>query len=375
MTVRAPANPPAFTDTVCEATIPTGATAASVALHSLPVRRKKIRRIAFLGDTGCKIKGSKVQACNSSAAWPFGSIAASIAAERPDLVVHLGDVHYRFQPCPTGMPPPGCSGSPFGVNSQTLRADWFTPAAPLFAAAPLVMARGNHENCDDGDDWVGWFRYFAFGPVPSSCQMFTAPYTVQLTSHQQLIVLDDSSAKDTPTPSLVKEYRAELDEVVRLATRPTWLVSHVPLWQVKRGNAGEGGVATLEQAMGGLPRPLPPDLHLVISGDVHQFEYLGFGGQHASQLILGDGGVLMSKAVKGTFSGRSVDGAKVLDGRAAAMFGYGVITLPKKQSGPGAPIPVAIMHVNGSQWLACSLARSRLDCKNARRGRSRRASA
>ena len=42
----------------------------------------------------------------------------------------------------------GCAGSPWGDNWTTWQADFFTPAAPLLAAAPIVLVRGNHEDCD-----------------------------------------------------------------------------------------------------------------------------------------------------------------------------------------------------------------------------------
>ena len=51
---------------------------------------------------------------------------------------------------------PGCAGSPYGDNWAVWQKDFFDPAAPLLAAAPWVLVRGNHELCSRGGH--GWFR-------------------------------------------------------------------------------------------------------------------------------------------------------------------------------------------------------------------------
>ena len=61
------------------------------------------QRILVLGDTGCRIKGTFVQACNDPVAWPFAGLAKAAAALKPDLVIHLGDYLYRESPCPAGQ--------------------------------------------------------------------------------------------------------------------------------------------------------------------------------------------------------------------------------------------------------------------------------
>ena len=59
------------------------------------------RRIVVVGDTGCRIKvlangaGDPIQDCANPEAWPWPRIAAAAARTRPDLVIHVGDYHYR----------------------------------------------------------------------------------------------------------------------------------------------------------------------------------------------------------------------------------------------------------------------------------------
>ena len=60
MKPRAVPDPPAFTDTVCQADIPAGTTEASVPGHQLPMASKELRRIALLGDTGCAARRARI---------------------------------------------------------------------------------------------------------------------------------------------------------------------------------------------------------------------------------------------------------------------------------------------------------------------------
>ena len=269
-------------------------------------------------------------------------------------------------------------------------ADFFTPAKLLLSAAPLVMTRGNHENCDKGQDWMGWFRYFAFGPALTRCDVdqgrFTAPYAVSLTPDRQLVVMDTSASKDKLGDS-TKEYIGELNQVNLMANvggMQTFLVSHVPFWEIKhKGNGADagndpddaGGPAVLEAALQGTKyHALFNSIVMILSGDLHQFEYLSFVGTNPvqlgdrpPQLILGDGGTLMSNPNKGPF--KCVDGDDnctaantVSAGEAEADFGFGVITL-----GSGQKTSVAVERIkNGSTtWkkpLHCTLTGWQLDC-------------
>ena len=92
--------------------------------------------------------------------YRHGMDAAAIAALAPDLVVHVGDFHYREAGCrPFNK---GCEGSPHGDVWPVWEEDFFKPARPLLKAAPFVMVRGNHEECERGGK--GWS--LALDPYP-----------------------------------------------------------------------------------------------------------------------------------------------------------------------------------------------------------------
>lgn len=374
MTPRARPDLPSFNDTVCQATIPPGATAASVPGHALPVASDKLRRIALVGDTGCA--QSKGQDCNNPNAkepWPFAKVASSIADEnpRPGLIIHLGDILYRNSK----------SACPAGCGAD-IAADFFTPAAPMLAAAPLVMVRGNHEAYEPkGSDCVGWFRYFAFAPAVRTCtqrQRFTPPYRIKLTAHHELIVLDTSAAPDNDDGD-VPVYRDELQTANGLVTEPAWLISHVPLWEVAKNTPPEAGPegndagsGILQKALKDLHEHLSTNVRMVISGHLHQFEWLSLtseapGQPVPAQLILGDGGTKMSHAIGAIPKGTVVDklnGVKVLAGDSESKFGYGVVQFENQGTFPADAKSMTIKTDAGSTYKTCSLRGYMLGCSS-----------
>src|SRR5213080_682053 len=130
-----------------------GAGSASIANSPLPLPKPTLTSIIAFGDTGCRLKakkvssngkdvhvdddGGKFQDCNSPSLWPFAQIAASVAAAKPDLVIHVGDYLYRESPCPPRDR--GCAGSPHGDDWRSWKADFFAPAAPALRAAPWIV--------------------------------------------------------------------------------------------------------------------------------------------------------------------------------------------------------------------------------------------
>lgn len=61
---------------------------------------KRLRNIVVFGDTGCRILGTEVQNCSSTAGWPLARISADITGRRPYLVMFVGDFYSREAPCP-----------------------------------------------------------------------------------------------------------------------------------------------------------------------------------------------------------------------------------------------------------------------------------
>ncbi|MGO9832785.1 MAG: metallophosphoesterase [Polyangiaceae bacterium] len=225
--------PALFPVSSCEYQLPAGTTSAVVAGQSLPVPKANPQRIVVIGDTGCRLQTDNgMQSCNdpnpegTDTPYPFAAIAAAAAAQNPDLVLHVGDYAYRDNECPAGLGY-NCGGSPWGFGWDTWEADLFAPGAPLLAAAPWIMTRGNHEQCNRAGQ--GWYRFLDTqpfdttdvhtcdlamyddpGPLSTSTSYTSCasssvyglcsgnwnnPFLVQINTSTQIVVFDTADAK------------------------------------------------------------------------------------------------------------------------------------------------------------------------------------
>ena len=125
----------------CEFSIPRGTKTASVNGQTLSLPRANPSRVIALGDTGCRIKGDDVQACNDPDQWPFAQVAAGAADEKPDLVIHVGDYLYREMPVPrtsrrcAEARPPETTGTPGTPTSSRPPPSSWRPLHGRFRAA------------------------------------------------------------------------------------------------------------------------------------------------------------------------------------------------------------------------------------------------
>ena len=344
-----------FPVTVCQAGLPAIARRVAIDGHALPLP-KAPKRIVILGDTGCRLKGKAVQACDDPAEWPFAEVARLAAGHHPDLVIHVGDYYYRESPCPARRT--GCAGSPWGDNWTTWDADFFAPAAPLLGAAPWVLTRGNHEDCARGGE--GWFRLLDGGAAPLACPATAAPMAIEV-GRLMLYVLDSSGTDDTSAPpDAVATFAAQLDALkAHPAGAPAWIVTHRPIWGLAVGKLGPAVVevpinATQQAAARG--RNLSA-VAMVVSGHIHHFASFDFHGDRPPQLIVGTGGDVGEKGDSPKF----IDGEVGLDGMGAHRFGfdrYGFLVLDRTADGWAG----AFYDVHDRPIAQCRLAGRKLTC-------------
>ena len=319
MELRAAANIK-YPVTSCEMIIPKQIKAASILDQKLVLPKLEPQRIVIIGDTGCRIELGWVQACNDPNAWPFAKIAKIAAAAHPDLVIHVGDYHYREAACP--MWNKGCRNSPYGYNWLAWNADFFTPAAPLLKAAPWVMVRGNHEDCNRA--YEGWYRFLDPFTYSSTCKKYSPLYTVKI-GDVTLYIMDASSAADFGSTSEqnahFKEYFTQIDQS---PANNVWLTVHKPAWTTAFPNQQ----STLTQAIDGT---IPNNLNLILAGHVHQFEALNFKNRPA-QLIVGDSGTYLA-AWHGNTQPKDliVNGQEVIQPLVLPEFGYMVLEIQNDQ--------------------------------------------
>ena len=319
-TVR-PAAGGGFPIDVCEGRAPAATATLAAGGAALPVLAGSLRRVVVIGDTGCRLKGRVAQDCNDARAWPFALLSQKAAARKPDLVIHVGDYHYRESACPPARS--GCAGSPHGDNWAAWQADFFAPAAPLLAAAPWVMVRGNHEECDRAGS--GWFRLLDPYPPRAACEDATDPYALHL-NRLDLLVFDSAVADDDRAqPDAVAFYAGQLAQLFRAMPPHAWLVTHRPFWALREGIgalATPNLNATLQAAIRG---EVPPRLDMILSGHVHDFASYAFGGARPAQLVVGTGGDLTYPAVQPAVPGTIIDGLPLEKAFVLQQFGYFVL--------------------------------------------------
>lgn len=369
--------PSRFTLRACEAPWPQGVAALTVGGIALKAPASELLRIVVIGDTGCRLKASEndFQPCNDAYGWPFPRVLAQALQLKPDLVVHVGDYHYRESPCPADMA--GCAGSPWGYGDDTWQADLFQPAKALLAAAPWVFVRGNHEACNRAGQ--GWLRYLDATPgAARRCETtmasgqvnpgdFTPPFAVPLSPRSQLIVFDSAEIGGGKVPRDSADWarwRQQLDVVATLAAdrAQSLFLSHHPSLAFAPSLLGSPGLPRsgltplLQDAFG--PRLYPPGVQAVLQGHLHIHEALGFASNHPASLVIGNGGSAASGRVNAAAALKTepVPGARLETFHSHTEFGLTLLSATPQGW------HVQAYDALGQPLARCTLAGQKLRC-------------
>ncbi len=375
--------PSAFPVQTCEATLPGGAKHAAIAGRALPLPPAEINRIVVIGDTGCRIKASEnaAQDCNDPRKYAFGMVAAKAAGWKPDLVVHVGDYLYRETPCPADKP--GCAGSPWGYGWDAWNADFFTPGAPLLRAAPWIVTRGNHENCNRAGQ--GWWRFLdpralepgrdCNDPAQDVTGDYSPPYAVPLGGQSQIIEMDLSIAGSKPIPESDPRYaqfRDAYEKMDALSKQAgfNFTVNHHPILGVaaheKKGQVELlAGNLAIQSAFGSLnPQMLPKSIDVMLAGHVHLWQQVSFSSDHPSQFIAGFSGTeedvvpIPANLPPGT---APAPGA-VIDHFSSWVKGFGYMTLERR--GPKS-WDATVWNIDGKIVNRCTITGRQSVCEKA----------
>lgn len=341
--------------TVCFLPLSAQVKTLSIAGVRLQLPKAVPRRILVIGDTGCRLKGKVVQACNDPEAWPFRKGSALAARIKPDLIIHVGDFHYRETPCPAGNA--GCAGSPFGDNWDVWEQDFFSPVGALLSTAPWVMVRGNHEECERGGrGWARTLDPYAWNS-DSGCLKSAQPFLVDL-GGVALAVLDVSSADEAVANREQAAFFAlQLQGLAAIKT-PVWLAQHRPVLALEETTPKPtGDNATLALAAS---TAMPANVQAILSGHHHALEVLSYVEPFPLQLVMGNGGDELSAKVPPRSDGESIAGIHIKQGRGiAGVFGY---TLLERSGGIGSPWTMNNFDYDGKLILQCAINGRDADC-------------
>ena len=285
-----------------------------VAGRALPLPKANPRRIVVMGDTGCRIKTADrvFQACNDAAQWPFAAVAGAAADARPDLVIHVGDYHYRENACPAGNA--GCAGSPWGYGWDAWEADLFAPAERLLAAAPWIVVRGNHESCSRAGQ--GWWRFLDPRPLAprQDCNAaaddasgdYSEPYAVPLGSarrcrhpvhrvrfvagRRRAAAAERSDARQVPgaARARVRALGATAQHVLHEPPSDSRVRAEPGASPTRRSRA----TARCNRCWDRCSRRCcsRPSVQALLAGHVHLFEVVSFSTPQPAQFVSGNGG-------------------------------------------------------------------------------------
>jgi hypothetical protein len=307
--------------TACKVAIPAGAKSLSVDGVPLALPKAEPQRILVIGDTGCRIKGKKAQACNDPVKWPFRLVAEMAAYQKPDMVLHVGDYHYRETACPEGFS--GCEGSPFGDTWPVWRADFFSPAETLLRVAPWVMTRGNHEECKRGGK--GWSRILDVAPFDAAkgCNGMSEPYTIDL-SGLTLAVMDVSTAAEEKVDdAAAAKFRAQFASFA--GKGPTFIAIHRPIWSAEEVKDGKPVGVNMTLAAAGR-HDIPANVMALLSGHHHSFMAFNYDADLPVQLVAGHGGDYLDHGTPVDPAGFVVGDVTIKSGINVPMqFGYAML--------------------------------------------------
>lgn len=372
----------------CSAPIPAGAVSARVRSLAIPAAMpKEVNDLAIYGDTGCRLKGSAVQSCNDPAAWPLASLSSTIGAAAPDLIIFTGDFFYREALCPpassdvcAGSPAPGLL--PFKDSAAGWNVDVFTPMAAALSAAPVVIVRGNHEDCNRGGN--GYFIYMdpregtedtcapvlddsgvLVAPAPDVTDPFYADIAISAERSLRLVVVDSAGDEDCVTTDLLDKETAHFaaaQQMARGAADEAWLLVHRPVigWQVDDDCLPAGSWITADQQVASYG--LLGDYDLLLSSHIHLVESMNIPGV-PGQLIIGNGSTMLEPATPVSLpsTGPSFDPAKSYP---APTSGWWEVRFGYAMAHPGARGSWS-MDINdpvGETFAHCSVANALVAC-------------
>ncbi len=342
--------------TVCFLPLSNKVKTVRVAGAQLPLPKAVPQRILVIGDTGCRLKGNVVQACNDPQAWPFRKGSALVAHIKPDLIIHVGDFHYRETPCPVGNA--GCAGSPYGDNWDVWNEDFFSPVGALLGTAPWVMVRGNHEECERGGrGWARTLDPYAWNS-DSGCLKSAQPFLVDL-GGVQLAVMDVSSADESVANTEQAAFFAKQLQALAGLKSPVWLAQHRPILAVEETTPKvTGDNKTLALAAS---TAMPANVQAILSGHHHALEVLSYVESFPLQLVMGNGGDELSLKVPPSSDGISVEGVHIKHGKGiAGVFGYTVL---ERKGGKDSAWSMNNYDYDGKLILQCTISGRDADCK------------
>jgi DNA repair exonuclease SbcCD nuclease subunit len=369
-----------FPITTCEITWPKGVQQATINGQTLQALKSEIERILIIADTGCRLKAADnaFQDCNDANKWPFKKIVNHAVKTNPDLVVHIGDIHYRESPCPEGQM--GCKNSPYGYGFDTWKADFFDPAKPLLDKTPWLYVRGNHEACQRAGQ--GWHRFIDSRPWDDhlSCNdakndagSFSEPYAVSLGAKAQIVNFDSANmpSKDMkPEDVSYAIYSKQIAQAEELAKKKSFSIfaNHHPISIVVPPKTNSKDDLSVKlNSLGLLMKNiqgetlLSSNFHATLHGHVHTVQAISYETLHPVTIISGNGGSALEefKEKNISISQEQKKKMKIKEFESYLDFGYATFD---RQDKDGLQWLFTEYSQDGNKIFSCVIAKNQIQC-------------
>jgi len=301
-----------------------------------------VKKIILMGDTGCRMKegkwGQSYQNCKDGKDWIYKSVADKIAAEKPDMILHVGDYHYR-EHCSEGKV---CRQytDVVGYGWRVWEADFFAPSVNAFAAAPWIFVRGNHEDCNRAFEG---FKLLSEQNWPENC--VKAEKTEYLQVGNLLIVqMDTASVNEKPdTPADLAFWEQQFKDIeARLETskaKKVWIVTHKPFIGLVENDKGQLQTTNTNLQKAFAKTKLASRVEFLIGGHIHNTQFIRAQG-FPKQLVVGNSGTALDEnkalANREAILKNKIDGVQYndffTDTKTGHSFGYAIMTKMDKDN-------------------------------------------
>jgi len=259
-----------------------------------------IKKIVLIGDTGCRLKESKhgdsYQNCKDSKDWGYAAVIEKIAAEKPDLVIHVGDYHYREQ-CSEGKICRNYTET-IGYGWKAWEADFFQPSEKGFTSAPWLFIRGNHEDCNRA--WEG-YKLLSEQTWEQPCVAYEKTEYLQI-GNLLIVNLDTASISDNPEKAENETFwEQQFKDIEKTITasgaQQVWLITHKPVTALV-DDYKAGLVATNPHLQKAFAKTgLKNKIDFMIGGHIHNTQFLR-AQDFPTQIVVGNSGTSLDSSQK-----------------------------------------------------------------------------
>jgi hypothetical protein len=157
----------------------------------------------------------------------------------------------------------------------------------------------------------------------SSCEDFSGIFVARLGGFA-VVVVDGAKAADPKTGAneMASVLHKQFADIAKKVPGEAWLVAHRPLDAMRGGDNGGANVVENSVQDLALGSAMPRGVRMFVSGHIHFFQAVDFGGASPPQLVVGTGGDNLEPVPPMSLVGAKINGKTVRKSSAYSGFAY-----------------------------------------------------